>query len=158
MAKAKPTCLHSSMGVCSKCDIPVTPVKPSCPKCGSLRTEQRALFTGMYTHCLACDEPREPRASNPVVNWARSTDTWKLIDPSNTKKVRTKYGYGSQDPNRGGPWRVGMRRPHAGLMDTLGEAAHAARQNPDFVVLEYAVGDSLSDITIVAVINPRNVP
>lgn len=29
-----------------------------CTKCNSLRTEQRALFTGMYTHCLSCDEPR----------------------------------------------------------------------------------------------------
>lgn len=38
-----------------------------CTKCGSNRTEQRPLFTGMYTHCFACDGTKgAPAATVPT--------------------------------------------------------------------------------------------
>lgn len=37
-------------------------IKTPCDRCGSMRTEQRPLFVGMYTHCFSCDGPKQTLA------------------------------------------------------------------------------------------------
>lgn len=59
----------------------------SCPKCGSLRTEERPLFTGTYLHCLAgCDGPKKSDT------WALDRQTWTLPAGANQTLVTAWYG------------------------------------------------------------------
>lgn len=75
--------------------------KPStkpCDRCSSLRTEQRPLFVGMYTHCFACDGAKQTPAVRVEVHRTK-------VDPVVTARispVRTCFF-----PNQGGQPSVG---------------------------------------------------
>ncbi len=57
----------------------------ACPKCSSLRTELRPLFTGTYLHCRACDDGKKP-----LDTFVMDRQTWKLPDNAIGQVVRYK--------------------------------------------------------------------
>ena len=125
-----------------------------CTKCGSLRIEQRPLFTGMYPHCLACDEPRQKPSANAGAFFRMVSEDQSVPLPKVSRNLYTYYGY-----CRPGAYQVGDSRKRS-LLSTS-DSVRAVRDiiksynfPADTWILEYSHLDGDDFVTVVAVIVP----